>query len=160
MRTRKLILILSFWLLFFVLVALMASPKILGISRSYLAFSFGALLIGSRVHSIKGRIKRWPYFLSLLALLFMLVALHKIFGISSNFFELFFSAAFFFTTISYFFVSSFFILPVAMKIYGLIQKYFRFRNSNQFYWCFNYRISLFRYFLSFCSSKHKTTQRH
>ena len=114
LRTPKLR-ILGFWILFFVLLVLMTASEALGIDRYYLAHVFGILLIVNCVHSIQGRIKRGHYFLSLFALLFMLIILQKIGGSSSSFFELFFQAIMSFTG-SYFLASSLFCDT------GLIQK--------------------------------------
>lgn len=119
LRTPKLR-ILGFWILFFVLLILMIASEALGIPKPYFAFAFGILLIGNCVHSIQGRIKRWPYFLSLFALLFMLVILRKIFGSSLSFFELFIQAILTFTG-SYFLVSILFVIPVVFRIRDLVK---------------------------------------
>ena len=114
-KRKKWLRILGFWIAFFVLVAIIIPAKNLGISLNYFAPAFGALLIVSRVHSIKGRIKRLPYFFGLLGLLFMLIVLGVIVKSSHNFFTEFLLVNFSFL-ISYFFVSSLYLAFVILKV--------------------------------------------
>ena len=119
---HKLTRILGFWILFFALVVLTVSSEALGINKTYITMFFGILLIGNYVPYIKGEIKRRFYFFGLLALLFMLAILRKIFGIqpSPNFLMVFFNIIFYFT-ISYFFMSALYIMPITMKVLNLAQ---------------------------------------
>ncbi|MDE0118639.1 MAG: DUF805 domain-containing protein [Bdellovibrionales bacterium] len=109
-----------FWVLFILVVVFtLIDSKTLGISK-YFSFILGALLIVNRVYLVKGRIKRWPYFLNILALFFILIALYKFIYDSKNFSEIcVFMAAFF--SISYFFVASFVMLAMTIKIHSLVQ---------------------------------------
>ena len=95
----------SFWILFFVMVVLLT---LVGKLSIYITSSFGALLIAYRVHSIKGSIKRLPYFLSLLALSFIFVFFAGIFGFSF--------------VISYFFAATLFVTYISSKFFNLTQE--------------------------------------
>ena len=120
-RSHKLVWNLGFWILFFVLVFFtLIKPEIVGIPKIYFGSLVGVLLIVNRIYLVKGSIKRLPYFLSILALLLILIILCKISGSSLSFFELFFLSIISFM-FSYFFLSSYFILPIAMKISDLVQ---------------------------------------
>ena len=116
-------LILFFTAAFFIV----TKAKIIGIQTTYSGFlpyfsSFlGILLIVNRVYLVKGRIKRWPYFLNLLTLFIILVILTTFSGISKNFLDLSFLVATM-LSISYFFVSSLFIIPITIEIHNVIQK--------------------------------------
>ena len=130
MRIRKITWILCFWALFFVLVIFMTSVENLSthgilsnlrISLSTISLYFGALLIANRVYSIKGRIKRVPYFLNLLALLFMLAILGNVGDSLNNFFQNFLFIILSFLN-SYFFAAAYSVAEVSMKIFDLGQE--------------------------------------
>ena len=111
---------LVFWVLFCLVVVFMKSAQNLGISGNYFAPLIGVLLIASRIHLTKGRIKRLPYFLYLLTLVFMVVVLRQI--INSQNFSMTFLTGIVSFTISYFFVSSLVVIGYILKISNLSQE--------------------------------------
>ena len=69
----------GFWVLFFVLVFFtLVKPEIIGLSKIYFSSFIGGLLIFNRIYLVEGRIKRIPYFLSLLAISFTMLILFNI----------------------------------------------------------------------------------
>ena len=120
LRTWKPTRVLIFWVLFCLVVVFMKFAQNLDISGNYFAPLIGVLLIASRIHSTKERIKRLSYFLSLLALLFLLIVLRQI--INSQNFSMTFLIGIASFTISYFFVSSLFVIGYVLKIFNLSQE--------------------------------------
>ena len=118
-RSRKWAWNICFWILFFLIVFfILTEPEILGIPKTYFSFFLGMLLIINRVYLVKGRIKRLPYFLSLLALFAIPVTLLKILSSLKIFPEFFFLIAIIFST-SYFSGSGFIMLAIAVEINNL-----------------------------------------
>ncbi len=116
-RSHKLLWNIAFWILFFIIVASIALLKSSDVSK-YSMFLIGVLLILNRIYLAKGSIKRLPYFLSFLALLFILVGLRQIFSSSESASDLFSSTAFV-SMVSYFLVSSIVIMSVALAVLDL-----------------------------------------
>lgn len=119
-RSHRLAWNFGFWLLFFVLVFFtLAKPETVG--KIYFSSFIGGLLIINRIYLVEGRIKRLPYFLSLLVLLFVLVLIIYImspidFSKSLSTFVVSMPVS------SYFFAPSPFVTLAAAKIYILVWK--------------------------------------
>ncbi len=111
----------AFWVLFVLVVFFtLIDSKTLGISKTYFSSILGALLIVNRVYLVRGRIKRWPYFLNILALFLILVALYKFIYDSKSFSEICLLISPFFS-ISYFFAAGYVMLPLTIKVHSLVQ---------------------------------------
>ena len=121
-RSHKLAWNFGFWLLFFVLVFFtLAKPEILGVSEVHFGSFIGGLLIVNRIYLVQGRIKRLPYFLSLLVLFFVLLLIIYITS-SVSFFKSFYTAVISVPVSSYFFASYSFLVLGGLKIYALVWK--------------------------------------
>ena len=121
-RSYKLAWNFGFWVLFFVLVFFtLAKPEIIGVPKIYFSYFIGGLLIVNRIYLVEGRIKRIPYFLSLLVLLFVLVIIICITS-SIDFSKSLSTVAISVPMSSYFFAPSPFLVLGGAKVYMLVWK--------------------------------------
>ena len=131
-RSYKLAWNFGFWVLFFVLVFFtLVKPEIIGVSKIYFSSFIGGLLIVNRIYLVEGRIKRIPYFLSLLVLLFVLVLIICITS-PIDFSKSLSTVVVSVPMSSYFFAPSPFVTLAATKIYILVWKTLNLKTSIPF----------------------------